>query len=296
MSKDKTHHSLFAGLIAGGVEAAVTYPTEYVKTQLQLPGASKRFKGPVDCLTVTVREKGVSGLYRGVGAMVIGTSAKAGVRFCVYDHFKDLLADLEGRLSPIRSLAAGLAAGVSEAILVVTPSETIKTKLIQDRNAAQKQYSGLVHGVKTIFKQEGITGIYQEMFPVVLRQGANQAIRLTTYQQLKDIVTPFYQTADIDIRAKTTLPFFVTFGLGMVAGTITVYTTMPIDVIKTKMQITGASSRYKSSLDCLIQTVRNEGTLSLWNGATPRLSRLLFSGGIVFTVYEQMMSVFRSIN
>lgn len=75
---------------------------------------------------MTVKERGVSGLYRGVGAMVLGTAAKAGVRFCVYDYFRDLLADSEGRLSPIRSLGAGLAAGVSEAVLVVTPSETIK--------------------------------------------------------------------------------------------------------------------------------------------------------------------------
>jgi hypothetical protein len=36
--------SLVAGGIAGGVEATVTYPTEYVKTQLQLQDGAKGVK------------------------------------------------------------------------------------------------------------------------------------------------------------------------------------------------------------------------------------------------------------
>jgi solute carrier family 25 citrate transporter 1 len=42
---------------------------------------------------------------------------------------------------------AGLGAGMTEAILAVTPTETIKTKLIQDQNLAQPKYRGLVHGL-----------------------------------------------------------------------------------------------------------------------------------------------------
>ena len=41
---------------------------------------------------------------------------------------------------------AGLAAGMTEAVIAVTPTETVKTKMIHDRNLAKPQYRGLVHG------------------------------------------------------------------------------------------------------------------------------------------------------
>jgi solute carrier family 25 citrate transporter 1 len=56
---------------------------EYVKTQLQLDeraGVAKRYKGPVDCVKVTVKEYGVRGLYRGLSVLVYGSIPKSAVR------------------------------------------------------------------------------------------------------------------------------------------------------------------------------------------------------------------------
>lgn len=89
-------------------------------------------------------------------------------------------------------LAAGLGAGMAEAILAVTPSETIKfvfrslrawyspeysfrvftlgqfrTKIIDDANSANPRFKGLVHGTRTIVREEGLRGIYRGLFPVV---------------------------------------------------------------------------------------------------------------------------------
>ena len=46
-------------------------------------------------------------------------------------------------------------AGVSEAILAVTPMETIKVKFIDDRNRAQPRFKGFFHGVRMIIKETG---------------------------------------------------------------------------------------------------------------------------------------------
>lgn len=48
------------------------------------------------------------------------------MRFTTYDQFKILLRDEEGKLSAPRSMLAGLGAGMMEAVIAVTPSETIK--------------------------------------------------------------------------------------------------------------------------------------------------------------------------
>jgi solute carrier family 25 (mitochondrial citrate transporter), member 1 len=80
-----------------------------------------------------VKEKGVLGLYRGMSALVIGNSMKAGVRFLAFEQFKVLLGGKDKKLDGPRMVIAGLGAGVCEAVLVVTPSETIKVHVINTR-------------------------------------------------------------------------------------------------------------------------------------------------------------------
>ncbi len=57
------------------------------------------------------------------------------------------------------------------------------------------------------------------------------------------------------------------------------------------MQTLEARTRYRNTFNCAATIFREEGVLAFWRGATPRLARLVLSGGIVFTVYEEIMSV-----
>ncbi|KAJ8487010.1 hypothetical protein ONZ45_g14475 [Pleurotus djamor] len=277
--KEKPTHSLIAGATAGAIEAFVTYPTEFVKTRSQFGGGKE---SPLTIVRNTLKDKGVTGLYSGCTALVVGNAMKAGVRFVSYDYFKSKLADAQGKVSAPRSLVAGLGAGMMEAIFAVTPSETVKTKLIDDAKRPNPQYRGLIHGTASIVRQEGIFGIYRGLFPVMMRQGANSAVRFTTYSTLKQFVQ---STA----RPGQTLPSTITFGIGAVAGLVTVYTTMPLDVIKTRMQALDARSQYRNSFHCAYRIATEEGILRFWAGTTPRLARLVMSGGIVFTIYEAII-------
>ncbi|KAI1320713.1 hypothetical protein EDD11_010247 [Mortierella claussenii] len=299
--KDPALYTLTAGSLAGAIEAMITYPTEFVKTQLQLQEGSKGSaarkgasapKGPIDILVSTVRTQGVGAVYRGLSAMVIGNTAKAGVRFFAFDQYKQLLQDSEGKTTGFRSVLAGLGAGMTEALLVVTPSETIKTKLIHDGNSPKPQYRGLVHGVKSIVKVEGLGGIYRGVVPVMARQGANSAVRFGVYSSLND----FVKSRMAPGTTQQQMPAVYTFGIGAIAGIVTVYTTMPLDVVKTKMQGLNASQLYTGVFDCCWKVFKNEGILSFWNGATPRLARLSMSGGIVFSIYENTISVLRKFD
>lgn len=58
----------------------------------------------------------------------------------------------------------------------------------------------------------------------MMRQGANSAVRFTTYTTLKQLVQG---TA----RPGQTLPSAITFGIGGIAGLVTVYTTMPLEYV-----------------------------------------------------------------
>ncbi|KAI8384885.1 mitochondrial carrier domain-containing protein [Radiomyces spectabilis] len=287
--------SFIAGTAGGAVEGAVTYPTEYVKTRLQLQAGGKlqpgevRFKGPVDCFVQIVKTKGIGHIYTGVGALVIGNAAKAGVRFLTYDQIAGLLKDKDGKLTGVRSLLAGLGAGMTEAALVVTPSETIKTKLIHDKNLANPRFNGLLHGTMTILKEEGISGVYRGLGPVMAKQGANSAVRFSCYSTFKTQMQKWRG------KGNEPLPAAHTFVVGGMAGIVTVYATMPFDVIKTRMQGLDARTLYKNSFDCVMQVVKKNGVFSLWKGTTPRLVRLVLAGGITFTVYEKVYQALEMI-
>jgi solute carrier family 25 citrate transporter 1 len=195
-----------------------------------------------------------------------------------------MLADSNGQISGPRTVIAGFGAGVTESLLAVTPFESIKTTLIEDRKAAKPRMRGFLHAVPIIARERGIRGFFQGFVPTTARQAANSATRFGSYNFLKQIAESYVAPGEKLGTAST-------FGVGGAAGLITVYVTQPLDTVKTRMQSAEARKHYKHSLDCAVKVVKNEGVLTLWSGAMPRLVRLILSGGIVFTMYEKSIEL-----
>lgn len=107
---DKPWQSLTAGLVAGAVEGFVTYPAEMLKTTCQFsaraPGSGLVPVSPLDVIKTTFKRSGVSGFYSGCSALVVGNSAKAGVRFLSYDSIKNALVDSEVSTFPCNEIRA----------------------------------------------------------------------------------------------------------------------------------------------------------------------------------------------
>jgi solute carrier family 25 citrate transporter 1 len=89
--------------------------------------------------------------------------------------------------------------GLVEATLVVTPVETMKTVLISDQNSANPKYRGLLHGVRSIIAERGVSGIYKGWTPTAAKQMGNQGIRFTTYEAVKNVSHGFFPVADCGI-------------------------------------------------------------------------------------------------
>lgn len=103
----------------------------------------------------TVQASGVFGLYRGLSVLLYGSIPKSAVRFGAFETFKSQLQDNNGQLSIGGKLLAGLGAGVCEAVLAVTPMETVKVKFINDQRSSNPRFKGFFHGVSMIVRQEG---------------------------------------------------------------------------------------------------------------------------------------------
>ncbi|KAL2738856.1 hypothetical protein V1478_001422 [Vespula squamosa] len=280
---------IIAGGITGGIEICVTYPTEYVKTQLQLDGksgASKQYTGIWDCVTKTVKTHGFFGLYRGLSVLLYGSIPKSAVRFGAFESVKKRLVDKDNKLDAQRKLLSGLCAGVCEAVLVVTPMETIKVKFINDQRSPNPKFKGFFHGVRLIVKEYGFKGVYQGVMPTILKQGSNQAIRFFVMETLKD----WYKGGD-DTK---NVPKVVVGTFGACAGAASVFGNTPIDVVKTRMQGLEAS-KYKSSIDCVIQVWKKEGPFAFYKGTVPRLGRVCLDVAITFMIYDSFMDLFKKL-
>jgi hypothetical protein len=130
---------LVSGALAGGIEASLTYPLDFAKTQAQLR-FNRRWRH-IDTTTFirrTVAADGISALYTGLGSAVYGSALKAGLRYLVFDGTVHALKDDEGKSSNLDYAAAGIAAGVVESVAIATPSERIKTAMIDDSNGAKQ--------------------------------------------------------------------------------------------------------------------------------------------------------------
>ncbi|XKL64842.1 hypothetical protein PGB90_004928 [Kerria lacca] len=282
---------IIAGGITGGIEICITYPTEYVKTQLQLDeksaaGGAKQYNGIADCVKKTIKGHGFFGLYRGLSVLLYGSIPKSAVRFGAFEALKKQSVDAKGNLSPQMRILCGLGAGVCEAIFAVTPMETVKVKFINDQRSSNPKFKGFFHGVSYIIREQGFRGVYQGLTPTIMKQGTNQAMRFYVMETLKD----WYRKGNPDAP----VPKLTVGAFGAVAGAVSVFGNTPLDVVKTRMQGLEAS-KYKNSVDCMIKIWKNEGPTAFYKGTVPRLGRVCLDVAITFMIYDSFMELFNKV-
>lgn len=131
-----------------------------------------------------------------------------------------------------------------------------------------------------MIREQGLAGLYQGLIPTTIKQSATSAVRMGSYNILKETAK----------QNRVQLNGITTFGIGSLAGIITVYATQPFDTIKTRVQGTERAS----IKDAVLSVYQESGARGFWKGSTMRLGRLVLSGGIVFSVYEQVAGLLSS--
>jgi solute carrier family 25 citrate transporter 1 len=214
-------------------------------------------------------------LYGGAGVFCASNAAKSGIRFLTFDSVKDRLPrDPEtGKHTATSSMLAGIAAGVAESITVVTPGENLKTKMVEDR-AGARRFNSAAAVVRGVVAKDGPAGLFRGVVPVTMKQGSNALVRFSSYHALLDAVQPVLERGGWGPFAP------VVAGAG--AGVVTVYATMPFDVVKTKMQSLEGREQYGGTWRCIMAVARQSGVGGFWRGTMPRLVRLSVSPSVFF--------------
>ena len=85
-----------------------------------------------------------------------------------------------------------------EATIVVTPQETIKTKLVALNETS------LQRGVSSIIKTDGMSGLYRGLVPTAVKQSTNQGIRFMVFSTYKNALLEYKSTKSGKKETKTT--------------------------------------------------------------------------------------------
>lgn len=273
-----------AGSIGGIVEACMLQPVDVVKTRLQLD-KSGAYRGMVHCGRKIAAEEGVAALWKGLTPFVGQLTLKYALRMGSNAFFLELLRDENGKLSSGARLTAGLGAGVSEALLIVTPFEVVKTRLQQQKGVdkALLKYRGPIHTAMTVVREEGLRTLWSGATATTIRQGSNQ---MSLFWGKAVVDGALWDKHDGDGKFLTPVQ---SASSGFVAACIGPVLNNPFDVVKTRMQAASKGGpQYKGFADCLVTIARSEGMLALWKGIVPRLARTPPGQAIVWAVSDQI--------
>ncbi|KAJ2699025.1 Mitochondrial succinate-fumarate transporter [Coemansia sp. IMI 203386] len=291
---------LVAGGAAGLAEALCCHPLDTIKVRMQLtnmrrappaPGAPAMPKSFLGVGQRIVQREGVLALYKGLGAVATGMVPKMAIRFSSFELYKSWLANPEtGKVSTTGVFFAGLGAGITEAVAVVTPMDVVKIRLQAQRHSTVDpmdvpKYRNAMHAAYTIIKEEGAMTLYKGVALTALRQATNQAVNFTVYQEFKRIAR--------QIQGIEELPSYQVLLLGGISGAMGPVSNAPIDTIKTRIQKStsvAGESGWKRFVMVTRDIAQKEGYKAFYRGLTPRVLRVAPGQAITFMVYEKVKS------
>lgn len=170
--------------------------------------------------------------------------------------------------------------------LLLAPVELVKIRLQLQNNVYAKLHQADSHGgpmsvIKSIFKTEGLRGIYRGLTITAMRDAPAHSLYFWTYEYMREQLHPGCRKSS----QESLQTMMVAGGLAGVASWVSSY---PLDVIKTRLQAQSQSSlpKYTGIVDCFRKSVKEEGPRVLWRGLGTAVARAFVVNGAVFSAYE----------
>ncbi|CAJ1052073.1 solute carrier family 25 member 34 [Xyrichtys novacula] len=266
------------GALACCAACVFTNPLEVVKTRLQLQGElrargsyQRHYRGALQALWVVGRTDGLRGLQKGLSVGLMYQGVMNGVRLGSYSYCEALgVTSLHGG-----SLLSGAAAGALGAF-IASPAYLVKTHLQAQSMEAiavghQHNHLGVSDAFATIYRKEGVIGLWRGVNGAVPRVMVGSAAQLATFTSAKDWVAHSQWFSPNS--------WLTALIAAMVSGVAVAVTMTPFDVISTRLYNQPVDESHRGRLyhgfsDCLLKVCRAEGLLGLYKGMGPVFLRL----------------------
>jgi len=185
--------------------------------------------------------------------------------------------------------SGGMAGAMS--LCFVYSLDYCRTRLANDAKSGKKggerQFNGMVDVYKKTIASDGVAGLYRgfviSCVGIVVYRGC--------YFGFYDTLKPIVLGKDAGFWASFALGYIVTISAGLVS--------YPVDTIRRRMMMTsGEAVKYKGSIDCTVQILKNEGFMSLMKGAGANILRGVAGAGVLsgFDKFKEFYLKYRLAN
>jgi len=273
-----------SGLLGGCAGVLVGHPFDTVKVKLQTQDyKNPLYKGTHDCFRQTIQHDGVKGLYRGMASPLVGVGGINAVVFGVQKYTNRLFTNQDALSSHFMS---GMIAGFTQSF-ICSPVELTKTRLqIQADQGGPAKYRGNIDCLKKIFRAEGMRGIFRGQLCTIYREAPAFGAYFLSFELYARLLSGVKTSDDA-----SNVAILVAGGL---AGMTSWTASYPVDVIKSRIQSDGAfgPTRYSGIMDCMRQSVKEEGYTVFGRGLNSALIRAFPTNAATFFVVSYTTKMF----
>merc|ERR1712212_59043 len=272
--------------VAAGVSKTVAAPIERVKLLVQNQDEmikqgrlDKPYNGVLDCTKRVMATEGIAPFWRGNLANVL--------RYFPTQALNAPPKDASPALKFGTNIASGGAAGTLS-LLFVYSLDFARTRLANDNKGkgGERQFNGLIDVYVKTLKSDGIQGIYRGFTISAVGIFIYRGMYFGMFDTLKPMLIG---GKDSSVVASFLLGWAVTVTAGLMS--------YPIDTIRRRMMMTsGGGAKYKGSIDCAMQIMKNEGFMSMMKGAGANILRGVAGAGVLagFDKFQAMYIAWRT--
>ncbi|KAK9149157.1 hypothetical protein Scep_007914 [Stephania cephalantha] len=310
---DKSKFFFLGAALFSGVSATL-YPVVVLKTRQQIAQTQ------VSCIKTAfsiLNCEGFRGLYRGFGTSLMGTIPARALYMSALEVTKSNVGTATVRLGvpePTAATIANAAAGLSAAMaaqLVWTPVDVVSQRLMVQGNAGSGsgsgsgsssiacKYQGGFDAFRKILSSDGLRGLYRGFGISILTYAPSNAMWWASYSVTQRLVWGAVgcyiskrdegnQSCGIFRPDSKTVVAVQGLSAAM-AGGVSAIITMPLDTIKTRLQVLDGEENGKRSPTIgktIKNLVREGGWTACYRGLGPRWASMSMSATTMITTYE----------
>jgi len=267
--------------VAAGVSKTAAAPIERVKLLVQNQDEmikqgrlDRPYNGVMDCCSRVLKTEGVYPFWRGNLANVLRYFPTQALNFAFKDAIKVAFAtpkDASNAKKFTMNILSGGMAGTCS-LLFVYSLDYARTRLANDAKGkgGERQFNGLIDVYTKTLKSDGIQGLY--------RGFAISAVGIFIYRGMYFGLFDTLKPLLLGDTPNVSLSFLLGWAVTITAGLMS----YPIDTIRRRMMMTsGGGVKYKGSIDCGIQILKNEGFMSMMKGAGANILRGVAGAGVL---------------
>ena len=286
---------LVCGTIGGSVGCVAGHPLDVVKHRMQSGGA---WASTAHCVRMTWQREGLRGFYKGLLSPLVGVGAYQAVCFASFDWASRQL-DVSDRGSAAelkRTLVAGTFSGVCT-VFVTAPTDHVKIQLALQTeslaDAKKARYSSSFHCARVALATGGVRTLYRGFAATLCRDVPSTTIYFAAYHWTKSALKARSGSGGADAGGESSGVGSAEFIAGGVAGVASWASIIPVDTIKTRVQMVPLGAPRVRLVDAARQAFAEEGAASLFRGAPALLLRAFLANAATFWAYEHARALLR---